>query len=296
MFCMGQEMQVAKHSASYILRLKMGGMVLLKIGISTACLYPALLEKSLAKLLELGFRHFEFFINTFSELEPSYVKSLAHMLQEYHATARSVHPFTSGYESLLLFSGYERRFEDTLEFYKHYFEAANLLGAKLLVLHGQRIEKQGDLTAQSYFEHYHRLLETSRAFGVTTAQENVNLFRSSDPAFLRSMRTYLHNDCAFVLDIKQSVRAGFSPFETCAAMGEQLVHIHINDNKSGKTCLLPGCGEMDYTRLMQQLVKQGFTGDCIIEVYRASFHALSELVTARENMEKLQHQFHESTL
>ncbi|WP_246419059.1 sugar phosphate isomerase/epimerase family protein [Caproicibacterium amylolyticum] len=267
----------------------------MKIGISTACLYPALLEKSLAKLLKLGFRHFEFFINTFSELEPSYVKSLAHMLQEYHATVKSVHPFTSGYESLLLFSGYERRFEDTLEFYKHYFEAADLLGAKLLVLHGQRIEKQGDMPEEGYFEHYHRLLETGRAFGISTAQENVDKFRSSEPNFLRRMRAYLHNDCAFVLDVKQSVRAGHSPFETCTAMGERLVHVHINDNKPGKTCLLPGCGEMDYARLMQQLAEQNFSGDCIIEVYRGNFDDPAELLQAKQVMEHFQRQFHKLT-
>lgn len=267
----------------------------MKIGISTACLYPALLEKSLAKLLKLGFRHFEFFINTFSELEPSYVKSLAHMLQEYHATVKSVHPFTSGYESLLLFSGYERRFEDTLEFYKHYFEAADLLGAKLLVLHGQRIEKQGDMSEEDYFEHYHRLLETGRAFGISTAQENVDKFRSSEPNFLRRMRAYLHNDCAFVLDVKQSVRAGHSPFETCTAMGERLVHVHINDNKPGKTCLLPGCGEMDYARLMQQLAEQNFSGDCIIEVYRGNFDDPAELLQAKQVMEHFQRQFHKLT-
>lgn len=267
----------------------------MKIGISTACLYPALLEKSLAKLLKLGFRHFEFFINTFSELEPSYVKSLAHMLQEYHATVKSVHPFTSGYESLLLFSGYERRFEDTLEFYKHYFEAADLLGAKLLVLHGQRIEKQGDMPEEDYFEHYHRLLETGRAFGISTAQENVDKFRSSEPNFLRRMRTYLHNDCAFVLDVKQSVRSGHSPFVTCAAMGEQLVHVHINDNKPEKTCLLPGCGEMDYSRLMQQLAEQNFSGDCMIEVYRNNFDDPAELLQAKRVMEHFQRQFHKLT-
>ncbi|WOC33542.1 MULTISPECIES: sugar phosphate isomerase/epimerase family protein [Caproicibacterium] len=267
----------------------------MKVGISTACLYPELLEKGLEKLLKLGFRHFEFFFNTFRELEPTYVKGLARMLNEYGATARSVHPFTSGYESLLLFSGYERRFEDTVEFYKHYFEAASLLGAQLLVLHGQRIEKVSDMTEESYFSHYHRLLEAGRTFGVTTAQENVNLFRSSQPDFLRHMRAYLQNDCAFVLDVKQSVRAGFSPFETCAAMGEQLVHVHINDNRPGQSCLLPGRGTMDYAKLMRQLAVQHFSGDCMIEVYRSSFGAESELVEAREVVECYQRLFQKQT-
>jgi sugar phosphate isomerase/epimerase len=267
----------------------------LQVGISTACLYPALLEKSLAALLEMGFRHFEFFFNTFSELQPAYVRRLSHMMQQYGATAKSVHPFTSGYESFLLFSGYERRFDDTLEFYKSYFEAANLLGADLLVLHGQRLERQSDMTQEAYFEHYHKLLETGRSFGVTVAQENVNRFRSSDPAFLTQMRQYLHDDCAFVLDIKQSVRAGYSPFQTCAAMGEQLVHVHINDNCPGRTCLLPGFGQMDYHRLLHQMARQNFQGDCMMEVYQSSFHRKEDLLQAKQTTEQLQKEYEQLT-
>lgn len=265
----------------------------MRVGISTACLYPALLEKGLEQLLRLGFRHFEVFFNTYSELQPEYVRGLVRQMKAYGADVKSVHPFTSGYESFLLFSGYERRFQDTVEFYKHYFEAANLLGAQLLVLHGQRMEKQEDMSDEEYFEHYHTLLEAGRNFGITVAQENVNKFRSSSPDFLRRMSSYLHGDCAFVLDIKQSVRAGYSPFETCAAMGERLVHIHINDNLPGKTCLLPGAGGMDYSRLLHQLAAQHFGGDCMIEVYRNSFGGVQELLQAKKVTETLQKEYTE---
>ena len=38
------------------------------IGISTACLYPLETENALDRLLQLGFRRFEVFLNSFSEL------------------------------------------------------------------------------------------------------------------------------------------------------------------------------------------------------------------------------------
>lgn len=260
-------------------------------GISTACLYPAQIEDSLQTLLELGFDRFEFFINTFSELEPAFVRGLARSLRAYGATAKSLHPFTSGYESFLLFSGYERRFEDALEFYKRYFEAAGLLGASILVLHGQRIEKAGDMDAAAYYEHYHRLYQLGQRFGITVAQENVNRFRSSSPEFLAGMRRYLHGACAFVLDIKQAVRAGEDPYQTCAAMGERLVHVHINDHAPGESCLLPGRGVTDYARLMRQLAALGFPGDLIIEVYRQNFSGGSDLLQAKGYVESLQKRF-----
>ncbi len=263
----------------------------MQTGISTACLYPARIEDGLDALLRLGFRRFEFFFNTVSELEPAFVRMLSEKLGACGAAAKSVHPFTSGFESFLLFSGYERRFADSLEFYKRYFEAADRLGASILVLHGQRLQKAGDMDARGYYEHYAQLFRLGQTFGITVAQENVNQFRSSDPAFLRSMKEYLGEECAFVLDLKQAVRAGQSPFETAAAMGNRLVHVHLNDHAPGKSCLLPGCGETDYGRLLRMLAAIGYRGDLIIEVYWQNFAGEEDLLRAKSFVEDLQRKF-----
>lgn len=245
------------------------------------------LEKALPTLISMDFRLFEIFINTFSELKPNYLNSLKQMLDDSGSTVKSVHPFTSGFESFLLFSDYDRRFDDGLEFYKQYFDAANLLGAEIMVLHGQRDDKRSRITEQSYFEHYARLFALGKTFGVTVAQENVNLFRSDDPEFITRMRNCLKKECAFVLDIKQAVRAGRNPYAMCAAMGEQIVHVHINDNNKASDCLLPGYGTMDFQFLKQQLQGFGYTGDLIIEVYRRSFNELRELKTAKRAVDAL---------
>ncbi len=259
----------------------------MRSGISTACLYPLELEKALPTLISMDFHLFEIFINTFSELKPDYIKSLKQMLDESGSTVKSIHPFTSGFESFLLFSDYERRFLDGLEFYKQYFNTANLLGAEIVVLHGQRDDKRSRTTEQNYFEHYARLFALGKTFGITVAQENVNLFRSDDPAFITRMRSYLKQECAFVLDIKQAVRAGKNPHEMCGAMGERVVHVHINDNNTQSDCLLPGYGTMNFDLLKRQLDKFGYTGDFIIEVYRRSFNRLQELEKAKQTVNAL---------
>lgn len=261
-------------------------MKMMRSGISTACLYPMELEKALPVLISMDFHLFEVFINTFSEMKRDYVRELKRIADSSGSSIKSVHPFTSGFESFLLFSDYERRFQDGLDFYKRYFETANLLGADILVLHGQRTEKKDLIPEVSYFEHYARLFELGKTFGVTVAQENVNLFRSEDPAFIRRMREYLKDSCAFVFDVKQSVRAGKDPFVMCAAMGDRLVHVHVNDNTPGADCLLPGSGNMDYAALKKQLDGFGFTGDFIIEVYRRNFGRLEELEDAKKTVEQ----------
>lgn len=259
----------------------------MRSGISTACLYPMELEKALPILISMNFNLFEIFINTFSEMKSDYLDELKKIADDSGSTVKSIHPFTSGFESFLLFSDYERRFQDGLDFYKRYFQTANHLGAEILVLHGQRSEKRGQTAEESYFEHYARLFELGKTFGVTVAQENVNLFRSEDPAFIRRMREYLKTQCAFVLDIKQAVRAGKNPFEMCSAMGERLVHVHINDNSPAADCLLPGSGSMNYPALKQMLDGFGYAGDFIIEVYRRSFGKLEELKGAKQTVELL---------
>lgn len=257
----------------------------MRAGISTACLYPMLLEESLDCLLSLDLKLFEVFFNTFREITPTYVKDLGRRVRECGAQVKSIHPFTSGYEGLLLFSDYTRRYEDTLEFYKQYFDAANQLGASVVVLHGQRDYQNSRLAEERYWERYQGLYSLGKAFGLTVAQENVSRFRSEDVGFIRRMRAALGAQCAFVLDIKQAVRAGRDPYEMCSAMGDRLVHVHLNDNTPQKDCLLPGNGVMQYDRLLSLMKSNGFDGDWIVEVYQGSFDKVNELSEAVQTAE-----------
>lgn len=263
----------------------------MRIGVSTACLYPLELEKGLDELLSMDFRLFEIFFNTVSELEPDFVKEMKVRIDAHGAQVKSVHPFTSAIEGFLLFSEYNRRYEDGLEFYKRYFEACNLLGATILVLHGQRaLKKDGSVpppAAELYFERYAGIYRLGQTFGVTVAQENVNLFRSQSPSFIRRMREQLGEECAFVLDVKQAVRAEKNPFEMCKAMGDKIVHVHLNDNRPGQDCLLPGAGTMDFYKLMRILRSFDYNGDIMLEVYRSSFGELSELDKSKATVQQI---------
>lgn len=146
----------------------------------------------------------------------------------------SVHPFTSGLEPLLFFSDYRRRFADGIAFYQRYFHAANLLGAKLFVFHGDR--RNTTRSRRFYFDRFAELCEAGRRMGVTVAQENVPRCAGYCPDFFTDMRAYLPG-ARFVLDIKQCVRAGYSPAEMADAMGEGLVHLHVSDHGARGDCL-----------------------------------------------------------
>ena len=122
--------------------------------------------------------------------------------------------------------------------------------------------------------------------GVTLAQENVNLFRSQSPAFIKKMREYLGDGVDFVFDIKQAVRSGNDPYEVCSAMGNRIIHLHINDNNSTHDCMLPGTGKMDYRKILTQAREQGFNGTAVIEVYRKNFETFEQLLKSYNYMNK----------
>lgn len=262
-------------------------MIHLKTGISTACLYPQETEKSLEILLEHGFDYFEIFFNTISEITPEYIRMLCKMLRGHNAAVKSIHPFTSGYEPYLIFTDYKRRYRDSLDFYERYFEAAAQLGAEILVIHGDRKTQENGISNIEYFEKFGELSMRGERYGITVAQENVNLFRSQHPAFLTEMRAYLGDRAKFVFDVKQAVRSGNDPFAVCAAMGDGLAHIHINDNRPGQDCLLPGKGLMNYKALLDLLMANDYRGDLMIEVYHKNYRELSELFEAKAFLDTL---------
>lgn len=247
----------------------------MKIGISTACLYPMELEKSLSELIELGFRALECFINTESELKPDFVARLKGLTDHAGGRIISLHPFTSICEGLMLFSEYPRRTQDGIDFYRRYFEAAQALGARIVVMHGAKTPYPIEI--ERYCERFARLNEVASDYGVTVAQENVNGYKSAEPDFLRGMRRILGDRVKFVLDIKQSVRAGHTPYEVAGAMGDGIIHVHANDHRPGQDCLLPGQGEMDYPKLQRMLQSFGYQGRWMIEVYRKNFQCSSQL-------------------
>ena len=243
-------------------------------GISTASYYPEVPEFALKRMAVLGVKAAEVFINAPSELEKPYLRELRRIADRGGVRIVSIHPFTSEMEPLLFFSAYERRYQDGLELYKKFFEAANLLGADLLVFHGDR--RQTQRTVEEYCERFQGVMEAGERMGVTVAQENVPRCAAWNPAFFRSMAHCLP-EARFVLDVKQSVRAGFSASEMAGAMGRQIAHLHISDRDDASDCLTVGIGNSDLVGLIAQLKSQGFDGAVIEEVYRNSYGTYGEL-------------------
>ncbi|MDR0984308.1 MAG: sugar phosphate isomerase/epimerase [Ruminococcus sp.] len=244
------------------------------VGVSTACLYPMLLEDSTEFLLNSNVKNLEVFFNTDSEISEYYIKQMQQSFARYNANCISVHPYTCGMESMMLFGVYERRVGDFLEYYKKFFNAGNILGAKYFILHGNnskfKIEKN------LYFERFLKLCEVADRFNIKVLQENVSLYDSASLDFRLAMKKAIGAE--FVLDIKQCIRAGENPIENIIKLADSVKHIHFSDHDSVSDCKLIGEGEFDVTSFLQILKEQKYQGALILELYRHNFGDANELI------------------
>ena len=245
-------------------------------GISTACLYPELTEKALKQLAKRGVSATEIFFNAPSELEGPYIRELARIARDGGIRIVSIHPFTSGFEPLLLFSSYRRRTLDGFECYKRYFHAANLLGADYIIIHGDHREHNRSRTF--YFHVFGELMEIARQMGVMVIQENVCRCCGYTPDFFLEMAACLP-EARFVLDIKQCIRANVPIPDMVRAMGSRICHVHISDHNDMQDCLPIGKGNYDLTGFLRDLRENfGFDGAAIQELYRNNYGDIGELL------------------
>jgi sugar phosphate isomerase/epimerase len=247
----------------------------MKLGISTSSLYPMNTEQAVAQLTGHHVRCIEIFFNSFSELEPAFVSGLRQQLADSDTEVLSIHPFTSGIEPMLFFSEYSRRLEDGIAFYRRYFSAAQQLGAKLFVLHGDH--KASTFPDTLYFERFLLLSSVAKEYGITLAQENVARCRSGYLDFLQRMKEALGNDAAFVCDLKQARRAGIDPLEMIQTLGSAIRHIHLSDGSPGRTCCKIGDCNTDFQAIFSKLKSQNYQGGALIELYRSDYGELEEL-------------------
>ena len=257
----------------------------MKIGASSACFYPLETEKAFLLLGEMGFTESEIFFNSRCELDRSFVNEIDAIRKSYNINVISLHPHSSFAEGYNFFSSYERRFNDGLEDYKKYFEAAGILGAKYIVLHGSN---HPVISTEEYAERFKRLNDAALSFGCTVAHENVVKYVSETPEFMKEMRGYLGDEFKTVLDIKQARRAGRDVSEFIQAMGESIVHVHLSDYNEKCDCIPPSNeGLFDFEKLFTDLDSIGYKGKYIVELYSNNFSDKSEVSQSAKYLEDI---------
>jgi sugar phosphate isomerase/epimerase len=260
----------------------------MQIGISTACFYPMNTEEALLCLAQQGFRNIEIFINCDMELENPIRAEIFKTIREYGLNIISVHP-VPGWENFYLFSDYERRKQQFMKAYERYFDFMNEAGAEILVFHGSN--KATRRSDELYIERFAELCTLAEKYSITVTQENVNYCKSGELDFLVRLKEELNTK--FTLDMKQTLRSGFTPLEFLDKLGENIVHIHASDNHGilgsesfgdNNDCLPIGRGSFDFAGFFAKLKEIDYKKGVILELYRENFSDSTDL---KESVEKL---------
>ena len=250
------------------------------IGASSACFYPLETKDSLIEIGKLGINTAEIFFNADSELSKEYLSELKKIQSFYNIKVDSVHPFTSACESFFFFSRYEKRFYEMAEYYKKFYEAANEVGAKYLVIHGAKFPSE--VNEEVYFERFAYLIEDGKKQGIDVIQENVFSACSGNPQFLKNMKRYLGDDFKFNFDVKQMRKCNHAFDDFIPCFSSSIVNIHVSDHNKSETCLPPGKGEFDFSKLFKEMKKVNYKGNYIIELYRHNFDNPEEIKNSYE--------------
>lgn len=254
----------------------------MKIGISSSCLYPMYTEESFKLIAQQGVELSEIFFNANCELEPPFIKQLCDIKNEYGIEIKSVHPTMSLAESFMLFSNYDRRFNEGIEIFKRYGEIAAQLGAKYVIMHGGKYN--GTMDNHGYFDRFALVADAVKQNGATLLQENVVNFRAGSLESLEDMSNYLGDNVNFCLDVKQSIRGGYSPYDVLRLLGGKIKHLHISDSNDKYDCMLPLDGNFNFKKFLGEAINCGYTGDAVIEVYRAAFGKPDELFQSHKKL------------
>ncbi len=254
----------------------------MKIGVSTASFYPLETEAAFEEIGKAGVKTTEIFFNAESELKDSFVDMLCDIKDCYGIEVVSVHPTLSLAEPFMIFSNYQRRFDEAQRKFERYSEVAARLGAKYIILHGGK--PSITLNDEEYCERYMLLKSITRKNGVTLLQENVSKFRAGDIEFMRSMREILGSDAEFCFDIKQAVRSGYSPFLLAQEFVSNIKHLHISDHSVASDCMLPGDGGFDFKEFFNFFKTNGYSGAAVIEVYNNAYRTFEQIFESYNKM------------
>ncbi|MVU83622.1 TIM barrel protein [Nocardia sp. ET3-3] len=246
-----------------------------RVGLSTASVYPENTEAAFRYAAELGFDGVELMV--WAEPASQSISTVQHFAHKYDVPVLAVHA------PCLLIS--QRVWgSDPIAKLTRSVHTAEALGAATVVVHPPfRWQRR-------YAEGFAKqVAELENSGPVAVAVENMfpmradTLFRGSSiqrlerrgghpgPSITTFSPSYDPTDVGFrhyTLDTSHTATAGMDPLVLAGRMGSGLTHLHLADGRGAATDehLIPGEGTQPVAELCEMLVHNGFDGQAVIEV------------------------------
>lgn len=249
----------------------------IKVGLSTASVYPLRTEAAFEYAARLGYDGVELMV--WAESVSQDIAAVRRMSESYGIPVLSVHA------PCLLIS--QRVWgADPVSKLDRSVRAAEELGAQTVVVHPpfrwQRRYAEGFTDQVASLEQSSDVMvavenmfpfRADRIFG--TGQPSISRMRKRGgspgiavSAFAPSYDPLDGNHAHYTLDLSHSATAGTDAVEMAGRMGDGLVHLHLCDGSGASTDehLVPGRGTQPTAEICQMLAASNFAGHVILEV------------------------------
>ncbi|MEU0496653.1 sugar phosphate isomerase/epimerase [Mycobacterium sp. NPDC006124] len=259
----------------------------IKVGLSTASVYPLRTEAAFEHAARLGYDGVELMV--WAESVSQDIPAVRRMSESYGIPVLSVHA------PCLLIS--QRVWgADPVSKLERSVRAAEELGAQTVVVHPpfrwQRRYAEGFTDQIAALEQSSEVMvavenmfpfRADRIFG--TGQPSISRMRKRGgspgiavSAFAPSYDPLDGNHAHYTLDLSHSATAGTDAVEMAGRMGEGLVHLHLCDGSGASTDehLVPGRGTQPTVEICQMLAASNFAGHVILEVTTSGARTAAE--------------------
>jgi sugar phosphate isomerase/epimerase len=258
----------------------------IKVGLSTASVYPLRAEAAFEYAARLGYDGVELMV--WSETVSQDVAAVAKLSRRYHVPVLSVHAPCLLISQRVWGSNPIPKLERSVR-------VAEELGAQTVVVHPpfrwQRRYAEGFAEQVAELEASSEVLvavenmfpfRTDRFFGVDQSRERMRR-RGGGPgpgisAFSPSYDPLDGNHAHYTLDLSHTSTAGTDALEMAERMGDGLVHLHLCDGSGlpADEHLVPGRGTEPTAEVCQLLAGGHFAGHVILEVSTSSARSANE--------------------
>lgn len=265
----------------------------MEIGVSTASYFNRLqVESAVGDIAAHGVGLCEVFLNSFCEYQPGFIRLLKERVEEAGIKVFSVHPMSTQFEPMM-FSAHNRQREDAWKLFELVLQGARDLGAAHYVMHGPANLSGAakGLEMERIAPAFRDMIQMAASYGVTLTLENVSWCLFCFPEYGAALQEAVGGGLKFTLDVKQAIRAGKRPEDFIAAVGGDIVNLHLCDalrQGEGKVALtMPGRGEVDFASIRDGLRAHGYSGPAFIEVYSDMYGQVGEIYESREAMRRI---------
>ena len=265
---------------------------MVKTGISTASFFDTLmLEDAPGLFSRWGVKYAEYYLNSYCEYDPAFIDRLAKLSDDAGVRVVSIHPMSLQYEPLL-FTPHPRQRSDAEKAYELVLKAGERLGADHYVMHGPVVLNgvAKNLQLERLAPIFDRLSDMAEDHGLHLTLENVSYSIMPTPEIGLAIHSMMTRPLYHTLDVKQSVRAGVDPLDFVNAFGDRIIAVHACDFHlaDGKPRYsLPPHGGYDFKSLTDALIRKGFQGTVLLEVYSDMFRTHSEVKEAYEALSRM---------